>query len=244
MVSNGEIFRMRGSSRLVTPSSWYFWSRASSTARACLPYLVKTSRLRTFSTRSRRVSGGWSKATWQMRSKGSRSFPTSSANGSSNRPSLSNYSKKTLRTRYASLNAFLKQWNSTERKQAIIEELESEGLLLEPLADEVGKDLDPFDLICHVAFDQPPLTRRERVENVRKRDVFTKYGKQARTVLEALLQKYQDEGVTSLDDPQILKISPFDTMGTPIELLKTFGGRPGFEKAVHELQSALYQGAA
>ena len=157
---------------------------------------------------------------------------------------LRDYSKMTLRTRYASLDAFLKRWNNTERKQAIIEELESEGLLLDPLAEEVGKDLDPFDLICHVAFDQPPLTRRERVENVRKRDVFTKYGKQARAVLEALLQKYQDEGVTSLDDPQILKISPFDAMGTPIELLKTFGGRPGFEKAVHELQSALYQGAA
>lgn len=157
---------------------------------------------------------------------------------------LRDYSKKTLRNRYASLNTFLKQWNNTERKQAIIEELESEGLLLEPLAEEVGKELDPFDLICHVAFDQPPLTRRERVENVRKRDVFTKYGKQARAVLEALLQKYQDEGVTNLDDPQILKISPFDAMGTPIELLKTFGGRPGFEKAVHELQNALYQGAA
>jgi type I restriction enzyme R subunit len=157
---------------------------------------------------------------------------------------LRDYSKKTLRKRYVSLTSFLKQWNSAERKQAIIEELEQEGVLLEPLADEVGKDLDPFDLICHVAFDQPPLTRRERAENVRKRDVFTKYGKQARAVLEALLQKYQDEGVTSLDDPQILKISPFDTMGTPIELLKTFGGRPGFEQAVHELQSALYQGAA
>jgi len=157
---------------------------------------------------------------------------------------LRDYTKKTLRKRYASLTVFLKQWNSAERKQAIIEELEQEGVLLEPLADEVGKDLDPFDLICHVAFDQPPLTRRERAENVRKRDVFTKYGKQARAVLEALLQKYQDEGVTGLDDPQILKISPFDAMGTPIELLKTFGGRPGFEQAVHELQSALYQGAA
>jgi len=157
---------------------------------------------------------------------------------------LRDYTKKTLRKRYAGLTAFLKQWNSAERKQAIIEELEQEGLLLEPLADEVGKDLDLFDLICHVAFDQPPLTRRERAENVRKRDVFTKYGKQARAVLEALLQKYQDEGVTSLDDPQILKIAQFDAMGTPIELLKTFGGRSGFEQAVHELQSALYQGAA
>ena len=120
---------------------------------------------------------------------------------------------------------FLKRWNAAERKQAIIEELADEGLLLDPLAEEVGKDLDPFDLICHVAFDQPPLTRRERADNVRKRDVFTKYGEQARAVLEALLQKYQDEGVTDLDDPRILKIAPFDAMGTPIELLKQFGGR-------------------
>lgn len=157
---------------------------------------------------------------------------------------LRDYSKKTLRKRYASLDAFRKGWSSAVRKQAIIEELEGEGVLLEPLAAEVGRDLDPFDLICHVAFDQPPLTRRERVENVRMKDVFTKYGQQARAVLEALLQKYQDEGVTSLDDPQILKISPFDTMGTPIELLKTFGGLPGYEKAVHELQSSLYQGAS
>lgn len=158
--------------------------------------------------------------------------------------SLRDYSKKTLRKRYASLDAFLKKWNGTERKQVIIEELESEGLALEPLADEVGRELDPFDLICHVAFDRPPLTRRERVENIRKRDVFTKYGKQARAVLEALLQKYQDEGITSLDDPRILKVSPFDAMGTPVELLTSFGGRSGFEKAIHELRSALYQGAA
>ncbi len=158
--------------------------------------------------------------------------------------SLRDYSKKALRKRFASLDEFLKRWNDTERKQAIIEELENEGLLLDPLAEEVGKNLDPFDLICHVAFDQPPLTRRERAENVRKRDVFTKYGAQARAVLEALLQKYQDEGVTALDDLRILKVTPFDTMGTPLELLKTFGGRDGFEKAVHELQSALYGKAA
>ena len=100
---------------------------------------------------------------------------------------LRDYSKKSLRKRFASLNDFLKQWNGAERKEAIIEELKNEGLLLDPLAEEVGKGLDPFDLICHVAFDQPPLTRRDRVENVRKRDVFTKYGTQARAVLEALL---------------------------------------------------------
>ena len=157
---------------------------------------------------------------------------------------LRDYSKKTLRKRFASLDEFLKSWNGAERKDAIIEELKKEGLLFEPLAEEVGNNLDPFDLICHVAFDQPPLTRRDRAQNVRKRDVFTKYGSQARAVLEALLQKYQDEGVTALDDPRILKVAPFDSMGTPVQLLKQFGGRSGFEKAVHELQSALYEKAA
>ncbi|HVX63233.1 MAG TPA: type I restriction-modification enzyme R subunit C-terminal domain-containing protein, partial [Pirellulales bacterium] len=119
-----------------------------------------------------------------------------------------------------------------------------EGLPLEPLAEEVGKELDPFDLICHVAFDRPPLTRRERAEQVRKRDVFSKYGPQARAVLEALLQKYQDEGVLALDDPRLLQIPPFDAMGTPLELVKQFGSRGDFERAVHELQAALYEGAA
>ena len=157
---------------------------------------------------------------------------------------LRDYSKKTLRKRFASLDEFLKSWNGTERKDAVIEELRKEGLLFEPLADEVGKDLDPFDLICHVAFDQPPLTRHDRAQNVRKRDVFTKYGAKTRAVLEALLKKYQDEGVMALDDPRILRVAPFDVMGTPVELLKQFGGRKGFEKAVHELQSALYEKAA
>ena len=158
--------------------------------------------------------------------------------------SLRDYSKKTLRKRFASLDDFLRRWNGAERKQAIIDELAIEGLLLDPLAEEVGKDLDPFDLICYVAFDQPSLTRRDRADNARKRDIFTKYGVQARAVLEALLLKYQDEGVTNLDDPAILKVLPFTKMGTPVELLKPFGGRSGFEKAVHELQSALYEKAA
>jgi type I restriction enzyme R subunit len=154
--------------------------------------------------------------------------------------SLRDYSKRTLTQQYASLDVFLRRWNADIRKQAIIDELAAEGLLLEPLAEEVGKDLDPFDLICHVAFDQPPLTRRQRAEKVRRADVFSMYGPQARAVLEALLQKYQDEGVIGLDDPRILKVTPFDVMGTPVELLKRFGGRSGFEKAVRDLQSALY----
>jgi len=146
--------------------------------------------------------------------------------------SLRDFSKRALQKRFASLNDFLRRWKSAERKQAIIEELENEGLPLEPLAQEVGKDLDPFDLICHVAFDQPPLTRRERAENVRKKNVFVKYGPQARAVLEALLQKYQDQGIINLDDPRVLQISPFDTMGTPLQLLKHFGTRADFEHAV------------
>src|ERR1039458_7731766 len=129
---------------------------------------------------------------------------------------LRDFTKKALRERFASLDDFLKRWKGAERKQAIIQELETEGLPLDLIAEELGKDLDPFDLICHVAFDRKPLTRRERAENVKKRDVFTKYGLQARAVLEALLQKYQDQGVIDLGDPRILQIPPLDTMGTPL----------------------------
>jgi len=158
--------------------------------------------------------------------------------------SLRDFTKKALRKRFASLDDFLHRWSEAERKQAIVDELAGEGLPLDPLAEEVGKDLDPFDLICHVAFDRPPLTRRERADDVRKRDVFAKYGPQARAVLDALLAKYQDEGVLNLDDPRIFQISPFDSMGTPLQLIKQFGTRTDFEHAVHELQAALYQGVA
>ena len=157
---------------------------------------------------------------------------------------LRDFTKKALKKRFASLDDFLKRWKAAERKQAIIEELEAEGLPLDPLAEEVGKDLDPFDLICHVAFDAKPLTRRERAENVKKRDVFAKYGDQARAVLDALLTKYQDEGVLNLDDARVLRIAPFTSLGTPVQLIKAFGDRDDFERAVHELQSALYQETA
>lgn len=166
------------------------------------------------------------------------------SNGKLVTESLKDFTKNALRKRFASLDEFLQKWNHAERKQAVIDELEEEGLPLDSLAEEVGKELDAFDLICHVAFDKPPLTRKERAENVRKRDVFTKYGPQARKVLEALLLKYQDQGILNLDDPRILQISPFDSMGTPIQLIREFGSREAFEKAVHELQEALYQTAA
>jgi type I restriction enzyme R subunit len=155
--------------------------------------------------------------------------------------SLRDYSQRAVRSRFASLDTFLKQWNAADRKQAIIDALEEEGLRLEPLAEEVNPDLDPFDLICHVAYGRPPLTRRERAQNVRKRDVFAKYAPQARAVLDALLQKYQDEGIVDLGDARILQIPPIDKIGTPVELIRQFGSRAGFERAVHELQDALYE---
>lgn len=155
--------------------------------------------------------------------------------------SLRDFTKTALKKRFASLDDFLKRWKSAERKQAIIEELEAEGLPLDPIAEELGKDLDPFDLICHIAFDKKPMTRRERAENVKKRDVFTKYGPQARAVLDALLEKYHDEGVLNLDDANVLKVTPFTAMGSVVQLIKAFGGKEGFEKAVHEMQDALYE---
>ena len=158
--------------------------------------------------------------------------------------SLRDFTRKALRRRFASLDDFLRRWNETERKQAIIEEMEAEGLPLTVLVEELGSDLDPFDLICHVAFDAKPLTRRERAENVKKRNVFAKYEQQARAVLDALLDKYADEGVFNLDNANVLRIPPIDKLGTPLELVRAFGGRPGFERAVHDLQSALYRDTA
>jgi type I restriction enzyme R subunit len=158
--------------------------------------------------------------------------------------SLRDFTRKALKKRYASLDDFLKRWKSEERKQVIIEELAEEGLPLDQVAGELGKDLDPFDLICHVAFDRPPLSRKERAEKVRKRDVFARFGPQARAVLDALLTKYQDEGVLNLDDPRVLQIAPFDRMGTPFQLIRQFGGPADFEQAVRQLQSNLYEEAA
>jgi type I restriction enzyme, R subunit len=155
--------------------------------------------------------------------------------------SLRDFTKAALKKHFTSLDGFLKRWKAAERKQAIIEELEAEGLPLDPIAEELGKDLDAFDLICHIAFDRKPLTRRERAENVKKHDVFTKYGPQARAVLEALLAKYADEGVLNLDDANVLRIAPFTALGTPMQLIRAFGDTERFERAVHELQSALYQ---
>ncbi len=158
--------------------------------------------------------------------------------------SLRDFTKKALRQRFANLGAFLRRWKDAERKQAIIEELAAEGLPLGQIGEEIGKGLDPFDLICHIAFDRPPLTRRERAENVRKRDVFTTYGPQARAVLDALLAKYADEGPATLGDANILRITPFTDLGTPVQIIRAFGGKDAFETALRDLQSELYGEAA
>ena len=158
--------------------------------------------------------------------------------------SLRDFTKKALKKRFASLDDFLRRWKAAERKQAIVEELEDEGLPLDRIAQELGRDLDPFDLICHVAFDAKPLTRRERAANVKKRDVFNKYGEQARAVLDALLAKYADQGVFNLDDVSVLRIPPLTELGTPVQLINAFGGKDKFVAAVHDLQAALYQETA
>jgi type I restriction enzyme, R subunit len=111
------------------------------------------------------------------------------------------------------------------------------------LAAEVGADYDPFDLVAHVAFGQKPSTRRERAENVKKRNYFAKYEGKARAVLEALLEKYADEGLTNLEDPKVLKIQPFDQYGTPTEIVRVFGGKEKFVRAVRELEESLYSAA-
>jgi len=166
------------------------------------------------------------------------------ANGKLITESLKDYSRKTVRQAYASLDAFLTVWNDAERKQAILEELAIKGVFLDELAEQVGRDYDAFDLVCHVAFDQPPLTRRERAEKVKKRNVFGKYAGQARAVLEALLQKYADSGLKSVESLEILKVDPLTKFGTPVEIVKLFGGKPAYLAAIRELETALYQKAA
>lgn len=158
--------------------------------------------------------------------------------------SLKDYTRKTVRKAYMSLDAFLNAWKEADRKQAIVEELSTRGVFLEELAEQVGQGFDAFDLICHVAFDQPPLTRRERAEKVRKRNVFATYGDKTRAVLEALLEKYADGGIKSVESLEILKVDPLTQFGTPVEIVNLFGGKDHYLSAIRELETALYQKAA
>nr|WP_321401841.1 DEAD/DEAH box helicase family protein [uncultured Desulfobacter sp.] len=158
--------------------------------------------------------------------------------------SLKDYTRKALNKAYASLDAFLGQWRGSDKKQAVIDELLEQGVFFDALADEIGrqsgKAFDPFDLVCHVAWDMPPLTRKERADQVKKRNYFTRYGEQARRVLDALLDKYADEGVAQIEETQILTIAPFTQFGTPLEIIRLFGGLDQYRQAVNELEQALY----
>ena len=155
--------------------------------------------------------------------------------------SLKDHTKEIIKEQFASLDDFLNKWNTTERKEAIIAELQEQGVMVEALNDAVNKEVDLFDLICHVAFDQPPLTRQERANNVKKRNYFTKYGDQAKKVLEALLDKYADEGITNIESIEVLRVNPFDEFGSPLEIISEFGNKKGYLQAIKELEVELYK---
>jgi type I restriction enzyme R subunit len=151
--------------------------------------------------------------------------------------------RRALQAEFGSMTDFLRRWNSAERKQAVLEELAEHGVPLNILQQAVpnGDELDAFDLVAHVAFDQKPLTRRERANNVKKRDVFGKYGEQARAVLEVLLEKFADHGVQDIEDAKVLELPPFDQFGSKTQIRRgIFGSLDQYTKAVHELEQALY----
>jgi type I restriction enzyme R subunit len=157
--------------------------------------------------------------------------------------SLKDHTKEIIKGKFASLDEFLTKWKNSERKEAIIAELVDQGVMVEALYDAVDKQVDLFDLICHVAFDQPPLTRKERANNVKKRNYFTKYGEKARKILETLLDKYADEGVENIESIEVLRVKPFDEYGSPIEIISHFGDKQHYLDAVKELETELYKQA-
>ena len=154
--------------------------------------------------------------------------------------SLKDYTRKNIREEYATLNEFIHRWNREDKKTAVLEELKERGVFLEELKTEVGKDLDDFDLILHLAFDQKPLTRKERANSVKKRDYFGKYSDTAKEVLEALLDKYKNEGIRDLESIEILKLDPFNKIGSPTKIIKAFGGRDKYIKTIKELENQIY----
>ncbi len=158
--------------------------------------------------------------------------------------SLKDHTKEIITSQFATLKDFLRKWSQSDRKAAIIKELEEQGVLVEALLKAVNKEMDLFDVICHVAYDMPPLTRRERANNVKKRNYFMKYGEQTRKVMENLLDKYADEGIENIESMEILKLKPFDEMGSPIEIVQTCGGRDKYVQAVGELEQEIYREVA
>ena len=157
--------------------------------------------------------------------------------------SLNDFTKKNVKERFRSLNDFIQQWNIVDQKRTLIEELEREGLLIDALREEIpqGKDYDAFDLILHTAYGQKPLTRKERARKVQKDAYFSKYGDKARKVIDALLEKYGDEGIENLENPEVLRVNPLNKLGRPLEIMKLFGGKEGYRKMIEEIESRLYK---
>lgn len=162
------------------------------------------------------------------------------ANGQLITTSVKEYCKTGIVQSYRSLDHFLQTWNNADKKKAIIEELEAQGIIFEELKEEIKSDLDVFDLICHIAWDAPALTRKERVENVRKRNYWAKYGENARRVLNALLDKYAETGIENIEEMQVLTIEPLKNLGTPAEIVKIFGGKEKYLAALKELENEIY----
>tara|TARA_R110002050_G_scaffold111518_2_gene225136 strand:+ start:988 stop:3405 length:2418 start_codon:yes stop_codon:yes gene_type:complete len=154
--------------------------------------------------------------------------------------SLKDYTKKNIKKEFASLDSFIQKWRESDKKEELMAELADQGVLLEALKEEVGKDMDAFDLVCHVAFDQPALTRKERANNVRKRNYFGKYSEKAQQVLNSLLEKYEDEGIVSIEKGAVLEVKPLNKLGSPVELVKAFGKKKDFDQAMKELENEIY----
>lgn len=155
--------------------------------------------------------------------------------------SIVDYTKENILGKYASLDNFIRQWSAEEKKEAIRDLLRQRGIDLEQVKEQQGMaDVDDFDFICHVAFDKKPLTRRERVNNVKKRDFLSKYSGAAREVLEALLDKYMNTGIYEIEKTEVLKLDPFVKMGRPAKIASYFGGKDGYLKVVKELENEIY----
>ncbi|MBD3808534.1 MAG: restriction endonuclease, partial [Epsilonproteobacteria bacterium] len=158
--------------------------------------------------------------------------------------SYKDYTKQKVHEEFSCLDEFLNKWTTAEKKQAIIDELYEKDILFSELKDEIGKDMDIFDLICHVAYDRPPLTRKERVENIKKRDYFTKYEGKARAVIEKLLEKYADEGIETIETISVLKLPEFNEFGSALEIVNMFGGKPKYLELIQEIEHEIYKEVA
>lgn len=155
--------------------------------------------------------------------------------------SLTDFTKRNILGEYATLNEFLNAWNKADRRSAIIDEIIDRGVPLEELREQVGYDVDLFDLVLHIAYDKKPIKRRERVEAVRRSSYLNKYQGKARDIVDALLDKYSDTDINSVEDIEVLKVDPFRQYGAPLEIVSWFGGADKYREVVNELEKQIYE---